>query len=174
MLFRSGDSVRTTTFDRSNRHPRSVSPDLRHIAVTEDGYSSGTLHIHDVSTGRRLAGTSIPNMTRKVALDEQGDVWCMSWDNSWKGWKIIEDNESGITELKSLDTTTCLLRLLHWQSSCGYEITEDGWVLSPTQKRLLWLPHRWRSNEGSRIWDGRFLGLGHPELLEAVILEFPE
>ena len=168
------DSVRTTTFDCSDRHPQSVSLDLRHIAITEHGHSSNTLHIHDVSTGRRLAGTSIPNMTRKVALDEQGDVWCIGWFSSWKGWKIIEDNESGITELKSLDTTTCPLRLLHWQSSCGYEITEDGWVLSPTQRRLLWLPHRWRSQKESRIWDGRFLGLVHGELLEAVILEFLE
>ena len=168
------DSVRTTTADFLNRDTLLISPDLRHIAAIEYGNPSSTLHIHDISTGRRLAGTSISNAPREITLDEQGDVWCIDWYNSWEGWKIIEDNESGITELKSLDTTTCPPRLLHWQSSCGYEITEDGWVLSPTQKRLLWLPHRWRSHGTSRTWNGQFLGLGHGDLLEAVILEFLE
>ena len=167
------DSVHTTTFDYSNQITQAISPDLRHIAITESGDPSSTLHIHDVSTGRRLASTSIPNQSRQIALDEQGRVWFI-WEDSWEGWRITEDNESGITELKSLETTMCPPRLLSWQSSCGYEITKDGWVLSPTQKRLLWLPHRWRSHEESRIWDGRFLGLVHGELLEAVILEFLE
>ena len=168
------ESVHNATFDCSNRIPRSRSPDLRHVAVEEYVDSSSTLHIHDVSTGRQLAGTSISNASQEIALDEQGDVWCIDWDDSRKLWEITGDNKSSITELKSLETTMCPPQLYRWQSSLGYEITEDGWVLSPTQRRLLWLPHCWRSCEVDRIWDGRFLGLVHGELLEAVILEFPE
>ena len=168
------DSVHTTTFDCSNRNPQSISPDLHRIAITGYEDSSGTVHIHDVSTGRRLAGTSIPDGPKRVTLSQQGEVWCINWANSGKGWSIIEDSESGIVELKSLETTTCPPQLLSWQSSCGYEVTDDGWVLSPTKKRLLWLPHHWRSDEMSRTWNGRFLGLVHGELLEAVILAFPE
>ena len=169
-------SVHTMTFDCSDQSPDSISPDLRRIASTNYDVSSGDthLHIHDVWTGRRLAGTNIPGLLQWVALDEQEGVWGIDWDGSPKGWKIIEDSESGITELRSLETTTRPPRLFAWQSSCGYEVTEDGWVLSPTQKRLLWLPHRWRSCETSRTWNGRLLGLVHSALPEPVILEFPE
>lgn len=87
------------------------------------------------------------------------------------GWKIIKDNESGITKLG---------RNLHspvvppWDSSKGYKVTDDGWILSPTQKPLLWLPHHWRSHGMSRTWSSQFLGLLHGELLEIVIFEFFE
>ena len=59
-------------------------------------------------------------------------------------------------------------------SNHDYEVTDDGWVLSPSRKRLLWLPHRWRSKEEHRRWDGRFLGLLDGQLAEVVILEFFE
>ena len=89
------------------------------------------------------------------------------------GWKIIKDNESGVTKLQQLNTE-CPPEVLPWKSSKGYKVTDDGWILSPTQKHLLWLPHRWRSDEISRTWSGRFLGLLHAELPEIVILEFFE
>ena len=85
------------------------------------------------------------------------------------GWKVIKDNESGATELKG---TGCLPVVPPWNSPKGYKVTDDGWILSPTQKPLLWLPHRWRSDEMSRTWSGRFLGLLHAELPEIVIFEF--
>ena len=59
-----------------------------------------------------------------------------------------------------------------WQSSCGYEVTNDGWILSGSKQRLLWLPHHWRSRKQHRRWEGQFLGLLHEELAEVVILEF--
>ena len=87
-------------------------------------------------------------------------------------WEIIEDNESGTTKLQPLGRTATPQGVLPWQSSShGYKVMEDGWILSPTRKRLGWLPHKWRSNEESRIWTGRFLGLKHSALPEVVILE---
>ena len=74
------------------------------------------------------------------------------------GWEVIEDDESSATRVQPLKITACQPGALPWQSSRGYEVTHDGWILSPTQKRLLWLPHRWRSDEEDRKWGGAFLG----------------
>ena len=91
-----------------------------------------------------------------------------------KGWEIIEGGVSGAGKLKRLEETLCPSRTFHWDSIRGYKVTDDGWVLSPTRKRLLWLPHRWSSGEKEdRLWSGRFLGLSC-ELSEPVILEFLE
>ena len=90
------------------------------------------------------------------------------------GWQIIENTESRAENLLPLSPNKFPSAAFPWQSSRGYEDTDDGWVLSSTRKRLLWLPHRWRSGERSRVWSGQFLGLGHVELQEIVILEFFE
>ena len=154
----------------------SISPDLTRIAIV--GYSKSSsprlrLQIHDTSSGGLLAGIETPVLRGCAALDESG-VWCTDAAGVTKGWKIIEGGESIIAKLESLETTTCPPRMFRWQSRRGYEVTHDGWVLSPTQKRLLWLPHHWRSEERSRTWSGQFLGLTHCELPEVVILEFFE
>ena len=88
------------------------------------------------------------------------------------GWEVIKDDKSGGMELKRLEQSYPS-GTLPWESPHGYEVTDDGWVLSPTRKRLLWLPHRWRSYRQHRVWNGRFLGLSH-RLSEVVILEFLE
>ena len=89
-----------------------------------------------------------------------------------KGWEIIEDNEIGTTRLQPLETTALPSGVLPCWSSRGYEVTYDGWILNATKKRVLWLPHRWRSGHENRTWGGRFLGLTHGQLPEVVILEF--
>ena len=91
-----------------------------------------------------------------------------------KGWKIVEKRGSGRIRLEPKDENLPPLGLFPWESRLGYEVTGDGWVLSATRKRLLWLPHRWRSKAWQRAWGGRFLGLLQGELSEIVILEFPE
>ena len=169
------DSIHTTMLDcsdLSNPTEESISLDLGRIAVT--GYSHSFdvhLQIHDMSTGRRLAGIEVPEGTTDFTLREH-EVWYM--DREVKGWKIIEDGESGITELEPLETSTRPPQVFPWQSRLGYEVTHDGWVLSPTQKRLAWLPHHWRSLEKTRVWGGRLLGLRQHGLSEVVILEFVE
>ena len=171
------NGIHTTTLDFAGLafpNEKSISPDLSRIAVVEYG-SSFSMQIHDTSTGKRLAVTKISDSLERVILDGS-EVWCMDWGNSVEGWKIVEDTESGITKLAPLEATACPPRVFPWQSRGGYEITHDGWVLSPTRKRLVWLPHYWRSSEVSRTWSGsgRFLGLVHGGLPDVVILEFPE
>ena len=92
-----------------------------------------------------------------------------------KGWEIVEGGVSSVMKLKPLEETLYPSRAFLWHSIRGYKVTDDGWVLSPTQKRLLWLPHRWRSDrEEDRLWSGRFLGLSHRLSSGVVILEFLE
>jgi len=58
-----------------------------------------------------------------------------------------------------------------WASSCGYQVTDDWWILDPDRKRLLMLPPPWRSYPLLRVWKGQFLALLHGGLLEPVILK---
>ncbi|KAF9786393.1 hypothetical protein BJ322DRAFT_784345 [Thelephora terrestris] len=169
------DSVHTTVLACSNlaySAERSISPDLTHIAVTERG-NPYNLHIHSMSTGKRLVGTKVPDTLQWVILGGR-EVWCMDGKDYVRGWKIIQDGGSGIAGLEPLETTKCPPQVSPWQSRCGYEVTHDGWVLSPTQKRLLWLPQHWRELGEHTTWSGRILGLRHCELPEVVIIEFLE
>ena len=103
------------------------------------------------------------------------EVWAASDDlGRDEGWKIVEDSVSGSIKVEPLGGIMHPLGVFPWESRHGYKVTDDGWVLSATQKRLLWLPHRWRSKLQRRAWSGRFLGLLQRELSDIVILEFLE
>ena len=97
--------------------------------------------------------------------------WNTHQSKSRQQCEIIEDSKSGTIKLKVQITHHDLLSEVFRESSRGYAVTDDRWVLSPSQKRLLWLPHSWRSGEWGRAWGGRFLGLLHDELSEVVVLE---
>ena len=174
------DSVRTTTFNYSGV-PRagvvtpcmSISPDLNRIAITE-GTTEGdeALNVYDVSSGKRLAGTATLGSMPWFAQNGH-EIWCVEV-HSVKGWTIVEDGESGLTRLDPLGPTTEPSGGLPWRSPRGYEVLDNGWVFNPSGKRSLWLPHYWISHEAHRMWGGRFLGLLHFGLPDAVILELDE
>ena len=175
--------ILTTTIDsplRGRRFPRFdllMSPDLSRIVTFGLGSLRGYLEIYDASTGRLLANveTQGGDKSQLIFTPDGCEIWIGScWDSSAEGWEIVEDSELGVTKLQPLGTAQCPPVALPWRSSRGYEVTDDWWVLSPTRKRLLWLPHRWRSEKEYRKWSGRFLGLGHVELPKPVILEFLE
>ena len=173
----------------------SLSPDLGRIATLgyDANLQSPGVEIHDVSTARCLAsvasGTAVlsspstPDGSKVTDASEgvhvQGiwftpdgrEILGASDDGSVDRWEVIEDEEFGTTRLQSLGDTTSAPGVFPWQSPCGYEITDGGWILSPTRKRLLWLPHEWRSGERSRTWSGRFLGLKNYLMPDVVILE---
>ena len=90
-------------------------------------------------------------------------------------WKITQDNKSGTTQLQSLGRTGYSQGArLPWEISHGHEVTDDGWILSSAKKRILWLPHHWRSKEYHREWSRTHMGLLHSELPDIIILEFIE
>lgn len=157
----------------------SISPDLSRI-VAAGGctklFSAG-LETYDALTGKCLAGvTSITTSCRLTPrfTADGCEVWALDDYSSVEGWKIVGNGESTDTQLAPLGPGPCPPGVFPWQSHSGYEVTRDGWVLGPTGKRLLWMPPHWRSEEGSRTWSGRFVGLGHGGLSEVVILEFFE
>ena len=165
------DSVRTIVLhrDRGTLIHMSISPDFSRIAVLSGSGFQTHLQIYNMSTGRRLTSAEVFYMPWVGFTCDGHEVW-----NTSNGWKITEDSGSGPIRLEPQDGIAPPSGVVPWESRHGYEVTDDGWVLSATQKRLLWLPHRWRSEVWKRTWSGRFLGLLHDELSEVVILEFPE
>ena len=174
------NSVRTTLFDypAQRRYPLSgsnsdvsISPGLNYVAVARSaiGTSQG-LHVYDATTGKHLGG--IPAQGTRPWFTQDGrEIWCYNRTGPMEQTVMVKDSESGITTpVFQAQPTAHPSGELPWGPPCNYEVTDDGWVLG-SGKRLLWLPHRWRSGEQHRTWNGRFLGLMHRELPEAVILQ---
>ena len=174
------DSAQTITLNHLSipyhaeiRHV-SVSPHLRWIALSSRDLAWNSLAIYNIFTGRCLdsimtLGTVV---TPQFTLDGHQIMDVGVYGGNLR-WEIVEDSKSGTVHLGKI-TSRGRQGLFPSHSSCGYKVTGDGWVLSPTQKRLLWVPQRWRSGWRYRTWGGRFLGLFHPELSDVVILEFFE
>ena len=178
------DSVWTIILDTCQGTSKcaSISPDFSHIAVLSwssydahlqiyDMSTRRHLRIYDISTGWHHTDVGLSRMSNWVGFNWDGrEVWTASYDLDYKeGWKIVEDER-----LERQHGNVCPSGVFPWEPRRGYEVTADGWVLSATRKRLLWLPYRWRSKGEHRVWSGRFLGLLHKELSEVVILELPE
>ena len=178
------NSVLTTPFDPPPSRARrllnvSISPDLSRVVTLAQATDRETyLKLHDALTGRCLAGTTVSDITISTDLrftpDGRGIWGGLGREGFSDGWEITVDSESGATKLQPLGKTQCPTGKPTRLSRHGYEVKDDVWILSPTKKRLLWLPHRWRLGEWSRTWSGRFLVLGHRQLPEMVILEFFE
>lgn len=153
----------------------SLSPDLSLIAIASSSENSNdlSLKIHDVSTG--VCHVTVPTdiFSQPIFTQDRCEVWVF-FDDQKSGWGIVEDSKSGVMELKPREKTVHPSAAFFWESLCGYQVMDDGWVLSPTQKRLLWLPHHWRSAQKQREWSGQFLGLSPSGLSEVIILEFLE
>ena len=153
----------------------SISPDFSRIAVLSGRHHQMQLNIYDMPTQRYLTGNLAGDAQWAGFTRDGREVWIASSDHLAKrGLEIVEDSGSGRIKLEFRNGIVCPSGVFPWESCRGYEVTGDGWVLSSTQKRLLWLPHRWRSGFLQRAWSGRFLGLLHGELSEVVILEFSE
>jgi len=169
------NSIQITTFKfpYSSWPYASISPDLNHAAFVD----LRNLYIYSMDTGEQLVDVRSQGWLPGFTIDGTG-VWCAG-SHRWSTgtfvdqWEIFRDDESGIFELKKTGSVIPL-RSLPWHPSCGYQVTNDGWVLSPGGKLLLWLPYQWRSVKFEMKWSGNFLALSHSGLPEAVILELLE
>ena len=170
-----GDSVQVMTLENISMM-LSISPNLNYIACRLEEPNDNRLEIYEWSTGECILGATLPTHVHRAWFTPDGHtVWAEDGGDQLSGWEIIQDSESGVTKLEPIEPHVSPPRGPPWESStCGYQIVDDVWVLSPTQKRLLWLPPHWRTYEDCRVWNGNFLGLRHPKPREVVILEFLE
>ena len=174
------DSVRTTPFNHPPfptlpaRPTTSVSPDLRHTAIVEHTQTGSHLHLYDVDAGDCLASVPLGLESSPWFTLDGRKVWCVTDGGEAESWGIAEDRESGVVNLKHLESTTHPPDGFPWGPSHGYSVLDSRWVLSSGGKRLLWLPPHWRLDGWNRMWDGRFLALLDRELPEPVILELEE
>ena len=149
----------------------SISPDLSHIVVSKSNIFSTFLEVYDALTGKFLAETETKFVRRPCFSPDGCNIWASNAYFHGQQYKINKDGETGHVCLEAIKAESPSI-LPPWKPPHGYEVTEDGWVLSPTQKRLLWLPHYWRVGQWNKIWGGQFLGLlPSRELPEMVILE---
>ena len=169
------DSVRTIVFNHpppfpGQLHHASISPDFNHFVIT--GRWDNGLDIYDMSTGKRLVGTT-PLLTQPRFTRDGREVW----DSNvffLNGWRIMRGEESDIIGLEPVGDGDGPSGGHPWESPHGHNIADDGWILDSRNKRVMWLPHHWRVARGYRVWDGRFLALFDPRLPEPVILELCE
>jgi WD40 repeat protein len=161
--------------------PISISADLRHMVLLGGVEGSGlqryhvaiNLHLFNVSTGQCLASVSTEQPRKAWFTPDGHGIWSHINQDNVEGWSIIEDRESNITRLEHIGVTTDPAGGLPWQSPHGYQVTDDGWVLNPGGKRLLWLPPNSWSNSTNLVWSGKFLALLGSKQPEPVLLELP-
>ena len=170
------DSVRTNVFDC----PRllgeslyiSISPNLDYIA-TKDSFKD--LCLYNLHTGKILAAAE--SWWKVLGFTPDGHVVLCAWVGEGhtirvNRWKITGDGTPDVTKLESLGSTKDPPEGTPWRSSHGYQVADDGWMVNSGKKRLLWLPHHWRSGlPFKQMWSGKFLALLHSGLPEAVVLE---
>ena len=165
------DSVRTVVFqDHQNPQPSfgsvyaaSISPDFNYLAILRG--MRGGLDIYDMSTGKQLVGTAT-HFSKPWFTRDGREVW-----DSTCGQKIVRGEGSDVVGLEPLRYDSIPSGGPLWESPRGHNVADDGWILDPRKKRLMWLPHHWRVSKEYRVWDGRFLALFDPGLPEPVIIE---
>ncbi|KAF9644484.1 hypothetical protein BDM02DRAFT_3174579 [Thelephora ganbajun] len=151
----------------------SISPDLHRIAIGE----GTSLHLHDVPTGRCLASVPMRGKGfRRLWFTSDGrQVWYITDEGEANGLAIAEDSKSSVIKLEYLEPTNQPPSTPPWLSSRGYQVTDDGWILGISGKRLLRLPpHWWSLDTIHRTWSGRFLALSRVGPPEVIILELEE
>ena len=123
-------------------------------------------------------GNSSTGLRLDDAIVRGSTLWFLPESHS-VGW--VADGNKGevrrITTRDTLDYTVPIGDIERGQwgsphgSSHGYQVTNDGWIIGPSGRRLLMFPPPWRSDMVRRMWNGRFLALLQGALPEPVILE---
>ena len=152
----------------------SISPSSDYMAVVGTIAGRGANLIIYSLSGEHLADTPFSGVCHLMWFSPDGhEVWCYELEG-YKGWRIIKDNESNTTKLEDLDPARGPSEGHPWESSCGYQVTDDGWILNPSGKWLFWLPPHWRVQRGGMMWSGQFLSSLVVPGPEAIILEVLE
>ena len=164
-------STWSTTFDcPAGLRAALISPDTHYIVTITDAGELDCLGIYDTTTGKYLKSAHVEADVVWFSPDSS-EVWYSSITSLAQQWKIVKDGESGFTELEYRPLTVDPPGGFPWQSTRGYQVTGDGWILGPGGRRLLWLPRRWRLDMFARRWSGHYVALLHRALSEVVVLD---
>ena len=125
------------------------------------------LYAYSASTGRCVGYALVEGITPWFAQGKL-DIWCTVGDKA-EMWMVTPEGLSESVQAQAVDGVSLELP---WVSSCGYQATKYGWILSPDGKRLLMLPPYLRSDAVAQLWRGQYLALLHGSLPEPAILEF--
>ena len=173
------NSIQTAIFN----HPITSSLDYTHVSVFSDlNYiavaDANGLKIYDMSTGKYLTGI-VGLMDGKPWFTPDGcELWC-GYMGRWRRWAVIKDGESNISKFEEYYSRPGNPPGgSYWTPHYGYQVTEDGWILSSSGKQLLWLPPHLQFHpifsDQDYMWGGQFFAILSPTLPTAVILELPE
>jgi hypothetical protein len=145
----------------------SISPDAQYIAVLGKNH----LETYDMATGNHLHFNWLWRAPPVWFIPDGNESWYIYTRYRIERMAVGNDGEYHLTEVEDEQLTRNLPRRYPWKSTLGYEVTGDGWILSPNGRHLLWLPYHWQLDEESRKWDGCYLALSHGGLPEPVILD---
>jgi len=174
------NSVRTVTYDYPRANSKEdklalVSPDLHCVTLTsqDDTVVCSVVDLYDVLTGRHLGHGEGRGFTMSSFTPDGGEFWHVDNDDGSRGncWKILKDGKSNAAKLGHPGRGKTPMDTFHWQCPPGYKVTDDGWILQSSGKRLLWLPTHWWPDWWDRAWHGQFLALLNDGLPELLILE---
>jgi len=173
-------SSRVASFDDSlHEGPISVSisPDFRHVAVIWEDFDDVKLDVRRMTTAGEPTDRAInvngePDGHTAWFTPDGRDVWCVQDSGRAETWRLSERSSRWWFPQEHTVDIEHPPEGYPWGSSCGYQVTNDWWILDPDGKRLLMLPPPWRSIDAvRRVWKGQFLALLHIGLSEPVILE---
>ena len=158
--------IHTKTLTENGVVAASVSLDFRYVAlIVGDGDEAQSLRVYNLSTGEETDTVMEGGMS--LWFEPGGhNVWVGTGSGA-KVWKISQDGtalEAHAGNIEDLEESP-------WQSSLGYKVTNDGWILDADGRRLLMFPPSWQLEAVWRVWSGRFLALLHGSLPTPVILE---
>ena len=169
------NSVQTTTLNNpvhASSLYASISPNLNYVAFGCEAFnSSERLCIYSMQTGEKLA---VAKTERHISgFTSSGcEVWCAGSCGEAEWWKVIEKNGLCDITLVGLEKNMIPQDGVPWLSPYGYQVTNDGWILCSSGKRVLWLPHHWRqSKEIERKWSEKFLAIWNMNSYRPYILK---
>ena len=169
------DSIRTIVVNHplpplGYLHSASISPDFNHLVISR-GVDKG-LDIYDMSTGKYVVGSATDFVSKPWFTRDGRELRYPGL--FYHGEKIIRGGGSDIIGLEPVQYGSAPSGGYLWESSHGHNVADDGWILDSRNKRVMWLPNRWRVSKENRVWDGRFLALFDPRLPEPVVIEMDE
>ena len=149
----------------------SISPDLSYVAFGNLDALSEDLCICNIHTGKKIVVSESVGQVPGFVLSGN-EVWYAHRTGIVDKWAIVKDGGSEAIQLEQLWEAEKPLSGFPWHSSCGYQVTGDGWVLSSKEKPLLCLPYHWRPDVKLQLkWNGNFLAVWNRYLPAPIILE---